>query len=258
MMNLKAIFGVMAAIFYSANAFAHIDLSNVDNVGITLYGMYITDDATCSTGWSAISAFNANAVEQNFLDGPQIGSGAISSATQCILLIIKNSVNLTVKAGTYTGTTGGPDNVCNGGVTNHKAILYGESSFQQTAGLTWPASTEAPSADMIAASVAQITSFPVTLTGDEYVPVYVSTNSKCSGNATADAALSDCVTVDNAGSNSGNVPPTAVNDVSHGYHLKALPVSASSYNFIIDMSSAIGGNGSGVCSIGAAPPIYFE
>jgi hypothetical protein len=237
---------------------AFIPVSAVTDVEIAVYGMYTTSDASCRTGWQAVLPFNASPVNRNFAaaGGVALGTGSISNPTNCILMIIKNSGLFTVTPGTYTSTSNGvSDANCNPGLSGAKRVFYGGSSYQQSTGRVWPASTELPSQDMTAAGITQVTTFNGSETGDEIVPVYISVNSACTGSALNDPA--SCAAVDNAGNNSGTLPPNSVGDTGRGYATTAPAANQPRYKFIINLNNSIGVNGSNQCSFAAAPVMQF-
>jgi hypothetical protein len=213
-------------------------------MNITIYGMYTSSDPTCQTGLNATIALSSTPTTANLVTGPTLGSGPVANPINCVIFILKNQVGYVWPAGTYTSTSSGSsDSVCNtGGTLPQKICNHGET-------LSFPS-------QIVADAASEGLTLPTGCsnggaTGNEVVPIFISTDSTCVGQAALDPA--QCT----SGGTNTNVPfqaPTASGDSSHGCKLTAPAAGASSYTLVIDPAGSIGYNG-GTCQ-SIAPPIF--
>jgi hypothetical protein len=119
--------------------------------------------------------------------------------------------------------------------------------------------------DQIAIDMAAIGLTPTRIcttavTGNEIVPIFISTNSACTGNALIDAATAGCVSNGNVNINTFRFPQSAAN-TSVGIKLTT-PEAAGTYKFIIDpdliMGAGTDSNGNAACANLSPPRFGFE
>ena len=86
----------------------------------------------------------------------------------------------------------------------------------------------------------------------EVVPLVLSTNSICTGQAAADAGVTAC---QNVNINNWTLP-TGANDATHGTKLVA-PSVAGNLKFIVNPTNTLGGTQNGGCGNISAPLFSF-
>ncbi|MGZ3697540.1 MAG: hypothetical protein ACXWP5_05500, partial [Bdellovibrionota bacterium] len=94
----------------------------------------------------------------------------------------------------------------------------------------------------------------------EILPLYLSTNSKCTAQYNTDQSITGCSTYNTSFGTPGNNPhmaPTAANDTVHGINLAGSVASTSTnFKFVVDPSNSFGNIG-GSCAIGGYPLFGF-
>lgn len=232
-----SIFSVM-----TNDAHATIPRSGVSSLVMQVYGLYFSSDPTCQTNLVATIPISKSAQSVDFLQSPVLGSGIIPSSVNCIVAVIKNSVNLTWASGSYTSTSsGGSDNVCNSGGT---ATMSPCNNASKT--ISWPATIQA---DMNAAGLTLASACSSSPTGNEIIPIYLSSYSACTNNSVYDPLLgrSSC-------SANAFTPPTSSTSTSAGLALSGSTAQAA-YAFVVDPTGMVG-NSSGSCAATFGAPRF--
>jgi hypothetical protein len=248
----KFLLMALSAVLISSPAFAFLPVSAVTSMSLPVYGIYMSSDPSCTTGLVATVPLTLTPQAINFAANPAIGSGSVPATIGCVVIVLQNSFSSAWAAGTYTGTTtsngqGGPysgsDNIaaCNqGGTTTAKAICHGDA-------VTWPTQITTDAA-AIGLTLATGTCAG-TLT--EAVPLFLSTNSACTGNSTADANVTGC----QGGSSTNNFSmPTSVGDLLHGTLMTA-PSTAGNLKFVFSPSNCFGATSASTCG-NTGPPMF--
>ena len=230
-----------ATSFIAAPALATIPGGSVISIATKAMGVYTTADPLCQTGFVATVPITGNPISIDLAKAPTIGRGPRAKGMQCIVFILNTGVSMSWAIGNYTTTTsGGSDNVCNNGGTMNTIICKAGGG----GAVNWPAQILN---DMSAAGLPTIST--CTGSGNEIVPLYLSTAAACTGSSSIDPAA--CT-----GNNKSFQAPTGANDVAHGIIINSPPESGS-YVFSINPSTAIG-NVSGVCGAANAPLFAFR
>jgi hypothetical protein len=238
------------SIFLLSAVQAHAFLPNTayTSLPITIYGVYTTIDPTCQSGFVAtIPVTNASQID--LTQTPSLGNGGVSSPIGCAVILMKNSMGpFAWAAGSYTGTTSGfSDSACNaGGNTGSPSTICNGGSV-----VSWPSEIQS------AVSAAGLTPATTALcagsgTANIVVPIYVSTDSACTGNPTKDTG--SCIVSGNDTTNAFQ-PPTAANDILHGLNMTSPATGAATYRFFIDPSYSFGATGASSCG-GNQPSIF--
>jgi len=222
------------------SAFGGLARSNVTDMTLGVYGIYLSADPTCQTGLIASVPLSTTPVAKNFAAAvsPTLGSGAIPSSINCVVIVMEDAVALTWAAGSYTSTTNGAsDSVCNAGGSLSQKICRSPNT------VTFPSQIVT---DAAAAGLTLTTSCPASPTGTEAIAIYLSTDAVCSGSNTDPASCNN---------NNAFAPPSAAGDASAGILLTAPSVSGASFTFVADPDGTTVGNNNGTCqSLG--PPLF--
>jgi hypothetical protein len=236
-------------------AHAFIPLSGVSSLKVQLYALYTSADPTCQTGLVATVPMSKTAVTVDVMQGPQVGSNASTSSTiNCIVWVTGNTTTATIGAGPFTSTstwsstnTNNSDSPCTGGKTIGPQMMTAVATT-----INWPTQIKT---DLASAGLSAITS----TTGlTDVIPIYVSTDSKCTDQYQADSAISGCTWSGSTPTSNPFNAPTAANDTAHGVNLSASISSGSStgYKMVINPVGMFGGN-SGSCSQNGFPLATF-
>lgn len=242
-----------SALMTSSSAFAFLPVSAVTSMTLPVYGIYMSTDATCTTGMTATIPLSTTPQLINFVANPVIGTASNLPATiGCVVIVIKNNFTSAWSSGSYTGQSttnggsGGPynDSNCNGGGNNGSgAQICGNGSTQT---VTWPTQITTDAA----AIGLTLTTGTCVGSASEVVPLTLSTNSGCTGNTTADAGVAAC-----SGANTDNWDmPTSVGDVHNGTKMTA-PSTAGNLKFVVNPTNSFGGTGSSTCG-NTSPPLF--
>ena len=225
-----------AFLLLASQAQANLARSNISNVGVSLYGVFITSDPTCQVGLIASVPLVKTPVSSNFATAPVLGAGPVPLRVGCIVLVVANQVQVGWKAGSYAA----PDNVCAaGGTANVNPCA--------SASLSWP-SIIAQSAQAVGLTLS--TGCSATPTGTEVVPVYMSINSVCTGNSVIDQQTAGCTVAGKTTSTVAQAPSTN-SSASSGARIQLLPVNGRIV-FAVDPDQIISGQ-TGVCSAVSSP-----
>jgi hypothetical protein len=219
----------------------------VTSAQLTLYGIYTTSDATCQTGWVK-SFLNSSPSTKDVVKGDSFGSGPTSAPINCALIIAKNSSTNVVAPGTYTGVNGanqggGSDSACNNGVTQTQHICRGET-------VSFPAAVVADAA-ALSTPISLTTTCPASPTGNEIIPIYLSVNSACTGQATIDGTNPLCGNAGGSGPDAFNPPESTSTAGSSAKGLLVTSIaSAAGTNvyFTVKTANTMGGDGNGQCT----------
>jgi hypothetical protein len=233
-------------IFMHGVAHADLPASAISTMNLSMFGMYTTSDPTCQKGLTATIPLSATSTTFNFAASPTLGSGPIASPINCVIFILKSGIIINYSAGTYTGTGTG------GSPSSDSACFAGGSISQ---GICRSTTTNFPAqvvSDAAAVGLTLTTTCPGSPTGNEVIPVYISTYSACTGSTVLDAGNSTCVAIDAGVGPNTFQAPTAANDTAHGLILSSVASGGSAYKFVIGVSHSVGGNG-GSCAAVSAP-----
>lgn len=210
------------------SALASLARSAFSSVTASVYGVYVTSDATCQTGLYPAVSLTSTATSMDFTKNPSIGAGIVPSAINCMVVIMKNSLSLTWSAGSYT------DSGCNSGGSTTVTPCSGTT-------VTWPSALSTAMSTIGLSTISSCSSSP---TGSEIVPVYLSSNSACTGNSTIDGLLG----------HTGCTPdaftyPTTSSNTSSGIAIGG-GTAQTAYAMVLDPTGMIG-NTNGGLSCGA-------
>ncbi len=226
----------LVLLFGFSQANANITRSNISNVGVTLYGVYMTSDPSCQTGLIASVPLVKTPTTSNFVNAPVLGSGVVPVKVACVVLVVANQMQIAWQAGTYSA----PDNVCAAGGAAHVNPCVSTT-------IVWP-SMISQNAQAIGLSMAS--SCGAVPLGTEVVPVYMSIHSACTGNSVIDQQISGC-SLSGKTTSSISQAPSSMNNSSSGAKIQVLPVRGRIV-FAVDPDQIISGQ-SGVCSAVSAP-----
>ncbi len=231
---IKIIIATLALIAQQAHA--NLARSNISNVGVSLYGVFMTSDPSCQANLIASVPLTKTPVSSNFVTAPVLGAGPVPNKVACVVLIIANQVQVGWNAGAYSA----PDNVCaTGGIANVNPCM--------STTLTWPAIIT-QSAQIAGLTLAN--SCGAAPTGTEVVPVYMSIDSVCTGNSVVDSQTNGC-TVSGKTTSSVAQAPRTINSSTSGARIQYLPVNGRIV-FAVDPDQIISGQ-SGSCAAVSSP-----
>ena len=155
---------------------------------LPVYGIYMSSDATCATGLTAVVPLTLTPQSLNFVTGPTIGSAStLPTTVGCVIIVMQNTFSGAWQAGTYSGSSNGfSDNIAqcnNGGTVPSQPICQNGSGIP-----VWPTqiTTDARSMGL----TLKTTACAGTLT--DVVPLTLSTYSACTGSTIADAGIAAC------------------------------------------------------------------
>lgn len=230
-------FALVAFLILSQHqAWANLTRSNISNVGVSLYGVFITSDPSCQVGLIASVPLTKTPTSSNFVTAPVLGAGPVPLRVACVVLVVANQVQVGWKAGTYSA----PDNVCaTSGTANVNPCT--------NASLTWPALITQSAAGV---GLTLSNSCPLTPLGTEVVPIYMSINSACTGNSVIDQQTTGC-TVSGKTTSSVVQAPSTNSSASSGARIMDLPVNGRIV-FAVDPDQIISGQ-SGTCAAVSSP-----
>jgi len=206
----------------------------------SIYGIYATSDPSCTTGFVRIG-FSSTPTAADFVASNQsAGSYTAASAINCVLMVAKNSAQAAIRPGTYTTTSTlrsrtGSDSVCNAGKDFSGNLVNFDSAP------VWPANTELPMTDLAGAGLSPTRASLSNATGNEIIPIYISTNSGCFGDPDRDPE--GCP---HSGESSVNyigpiAPPKSKGDRLNGMKLDGAAAAGNDYRFFTRLSGVIGG-----------------
>jgi hypothetical protein len=259
-----SLFLFLALAALPSNAFAYLPVSAITQFVASVYGFYASQDPTCQTGLVAVLPLSNTPVAANIAANPSLGTSQnpLPNTVACLVVVLKNSGGPVVIApGTYTGMTQNgantySDNIpaCNNGGT----LVPANTIFvNQGQTMSWPTKIQQDAAALNPPPTLLTTAPSGTATGNEYIPFYYSTYSKCTGNIVADASAAGCVSGTNPVPNP-YLPPTAPADFNHGNLLVSPASGGSIYRFFVDFSQSIGATGPSTCGL-AQPALHgFE
>lgn len=228
--------GLLSGLFFVSEAWANLERSTISNVGVSLYGVFMTSDPNCQVGLIASVPLSLMPTISNFVSAPVLGAGPVPKRLACVVLLVANQVQVTWQAGAYQA----PDNVCNaGGTTNVNPCV--------STAITWPL-TISQSAQAMGLSLSN--SCGTTPTGSEIVPIFMSINSSCTGNSVIDAQTAGC-TIAGKTTSSVSQAPSSINSSSSGARIQATAVSGRIV-FAVDPERIISGQ-SGACKSASVP-----
>lgn len=230
------------------NVHALIGRAAVTQINTQLYGVYLSSDPTCQTGLTAVVELTATPRPFNMARSPTLGQGEVpSGGIKCVVMVMKNDVQIGIAAGTYTGTSNSQaDSVCNGGKTPSAAAIC-----HNGVAVSWPAKI---TADAAAIGLSLTSSCAGGGSTSAVIPLYLSTYSACTGLTSVDAATPGCSSPD------AFSPPTASNDLNYGIHISD-PGPAGDFTFVIDPNQSAGNDGGGSggsCDMFKAPLFSFR
>ncbi|MDB5037427.1 MAG: hypothetical protein JWQ35_955, partial [Bacteriovoracaceae bacterium] len=222
----KFLVTAISAVFISSSVFAYLPVSALTTMSLPVYGVYMSADATCTTGMVATVPLTTTPKTINFAaaQSQSIGSGNVPATIGCVVIVIGNSLSSAWSAGTYTTTSGTGNNAVSDSSCNAGGTTTGQTICNSSAAVTWP--------QQIVTDAAAI---GLTLTNTclakttEIVPLVLSTNSICTGQAAADASTAACVGVN---MNNFTIPLTTT-DATHGTKLTA-PSAAGDLKFVVN------------------------
>ena len=245
--NLNHLILICAAMA-SGSAFAYLPGSAINNLTMTIYGVYTTSDATCQTGLLATVPLSATPQTVNMTNIPNIGQGPVANPINCVIMVVRPTASIAWVAGTYTGTTNTyADTQCNAGGTIASTNYCGVSA------ITWPGATSQLVKDMTALGLAMPTACANSAT--DIAPLYLSVNAGCTyntGDPTAcksPAPGADAFQPPSAGT-------TTASDNAHGVKLAGITTSMK-YKFIMSPANVMGGSSGGTCSGMGTPTFSF-
>lgn len=222
---MKKLLLCLIAALATTNAHAALSRSAFSALDVQIHGVFVSSDPSCQTGLVQTVPVSRGGNLVNFLSGPTLGSGFVPGDVNCIVVLLRNSIGVRWNAGNYTGS----DAACsNGGSTT----VYPCTSRT----VSMPS---AISSAMAAAGLTETTTCSSSPSGSEIVPLYISSNSACTGNSTTDSALgrSGC------DPNPFSYPTTGTN-TSSGIIMTGSQAQ-NAYAIVIDPTGLIGGVASG-------------
>lgn len=250
--KLLVLFGVASVGLLSAphDLMAGLSRDSITEITANLYGLYTTSDPLCQSELVATIPLSSTPRTFDMVGSPAMGNGPVATPVRCVVMVLKNSLQMGWKAGSYTSTTSGnSDAVCNSGGTVATKIC-GNGGVTT---VTWPTQILT---DMAATGLTATTSCPNPPSGNEVVAVFLSTYAKCTGNATLDAGTVGCVSGNNSVNNTFAYP-TGPYDSGAGISINESPASGS-YTLVIDPDLSFGNDGGGACASVAPPRFSFR
>jgi hypothetical protein len=231
------------------SSYALIGRAAVTQINTQVYGVYLSSDPTCQTGFTAVVELTATPRPFNMAHSPTLGSGEVpSGGIKCVILVMKNDVEVAIAPGTYAGTSNGQsDSVCNAGKTPAPAGIC-----HSGVAVSWPAKI---TADAAAIGLTLATSCPGAGSTAAVIPLHLSTNSACTGLSSIDASNPSC-----SGGPDAFSAPTTASDPNFGIHIND-PGPAGDFTFVIDPDLSAGNDGSGgggACDMFKAPLFGFH
>jgi hypothetical protein len=246
--HLASILALVSAFGIVPNSHALIGRAAVTQINTQLYGVYLSSDPTCQTGLTAVVELTATPRPFNMAHSPTLGQGEVPvGGIKCVIMVMKNDVQIGIAAGTYTGTSNAQaDSVCNAGKSPAPSAIC-----HNGVAVSWPAKI---TADAAAIGLSLASSCPGAGSTAAVVPVYLSTYSACTGISTVDASTPGCTNPDDFS------PPTASSDKNFGIHIND-PGAAGDFTFVIDPDQSAGNDGGGAggaCDMFKAPLFGFR
>lgn len=248
----------LVAVFLGGAAFAALPRNAVTGIVVNAYGVYTTDDPTCRERLIPTIPLTATPVTVDMLSKPDMGRGRVANPIACIVMVMKNQIEMKWAAGNYTSTTTvggttGSDSVCNT-ASSDKVVVCKAQGGQPGQVITWPTQVQT---DMNDLGLTMTTRCPTTATGNEIFVVYLSTYSACYVNSAFDKGNNSCFAQDGVSPSSNTFgPPTRDGDTANG--IKLIPPStASNYALVVDPDQTIG-NESGACKSTGPPRFSFR
>ncbi len=255
---------VLASILATQNAHAFLAGTAITKYTLPVYAVYITSDATCLTGLTAVKAMSATPEEMDFAKTPTLGTATLpTDGIKCVVLVAKGVFAWTWAAGTYTtsskfGTTTYADSLCNaGGTGTYTMTVAPTCQATRSTVVDWPA---AILTDLAAVGLTGSTNCTTTASAALF-PIYISTHSKCVGDTVLDTAIGGtclwslytAITSEGYRANMMYKAPTAEGDYQRGLKLSTPASGAASYTLKID--PLVGGTSGSGCGI-SGPPIF--
>ncbi len=227
---------ILVFIIGISQANASLPRGNISNVGVSLYGVFMTSDPSCQTGLISSLPLSKTPQSSNFVSAPILGAGSVPNRLGCIVLVVANQIQLTWQVGTYAA----PDNVCSAGGSANVSPCTNTN-------INWPANIT-QSAQAIGLSLSS--NCAASPTGNEVVPIFLSINSVCTGSSVIDQQTTGCSV---AGKSTSSVvqAPSTISSSSSGAKLQAIPINGRIV-FAVDPDQIISGQ-SGTCLPVSAP-----
>jgi hypothetical protein len=246
-MNKKLFFMTLCLVAaVTGNALAYLPTTSISSMTLPVYGIYMTSDSTCTTNLVATIPLSTTPKSINFVSNPIIGtSSSLPSTVGCVVIVIQNNFSSAWAAGIYAGTSGGnSDNIvaCTGGGSSTGQAICNNGVP------TWPSKV---TTDAAAIGLSLKTSNCTTHTATDVVPLVLSTNSTCTGNATTDSGIGGCT-----GNTNNYALPLSVGDTANGTRLTA-PSTSGNFKFVVNPINAFGATGGATCGNTAAPLFSF-
>lgn len=236
---------IFSGLLIASAAQAGLPRTAVTEMNASLYGLYTSSDPSCRTGLVPTLPLAATPTSINMVGSPRIGVGPVASPLACVIMIMKNTVTVGWAPGTYTTFTNGlSDSACNAGGSVTLKICQNTSP-------TWVGSL---ATELAGLGLTAITACPAVATGNEVVPVYISVNSACTGNAALDAATPACIAGGFPANNTFQ-PPVTAGDTARGINFVS-PGLRPGYKFVIDPDKTVGASGAG-CGNNSPPRFGF-
>lgn len=222
----------------SSNLQANIIRSSVNQVGVGLYGVYMTKDPSCQTGLMSAVFLSRTASSIDFAKAPNLTTATVPAKIGCVVLIVKNQIQLGLKNLNFSGN----DSVCTGvgSVTTNVCT--------QQSQISWPSQIQQ---DAQTQGLSLATSCGASPTGNEVVPIYLSINSKCSGSSNADSANSSCVSASGLSTTKVSQAPGTSGSTTSGVNL-SLPIVKGRLVIVVDPHLVVSGTG-GTCQASSLP-----
>jgi len=227
---------LVGILLFVVQAQANLSRTTISNLGVSLYGVYMTSDPSCQVGLVPSVPLAKSPTTSNFVSSPVLGAGPVPNRVACVILIIANQIQVTWQAGSYVA----PDNVCSaGGTANVNPCV--------NTNITWPASiTQAAAASGLNLS-SSCASSP---TGTEVVPIFMSIDSSCTGSSVIDQQTTGCTSAGKSTSTPVQAP-ISINSTTSGSRIMSLPVNGRIV-FVVDPDQMISGS-TGICSAVSTP-----
>jgi hypothetical protein len=247
---MKKLILATLSLAFANSAFAFLPVSAITTLSLPVYGIYITADATCTSGFVATIPLSTTAKAVNFASNAAIGAGSLPSTIGCVVIVAGNNLTTAWAAGTYTDSSKGgggdshSDNIaaCTaGGATTDQHICRGNT-------VSWPSQITTDAA-AVGLTLSQTTCAG---TSSDVIPLVLSTNSVCTGQSAADASVTACA----GGNNNGFSLPTSTADPSNGIKLTA-PSAAGDVKFVVNPSNTVGATSASSCGNISAPLFSF-
>lgn len=231
---------IVSFLLFSSTAFASLPRGAISNVGVGLYGVYMTGDASCQNSLIAALPLSKNPVSSNFVASPVLGAGSVPAKISCVILVLSNSIQIAWQA---SAAYPGLDNLCAAGGTAPVNPCVGAPS------IVWPAAIVA---DAKALGLTLATNCSAAPSGTEVVPVFMSVNSSCTGNSNIDKSISGCTALGKSTSSTSQSPVSS-NSTSSGARIP-LTLPSGRLIFAVDPDQIVSGVGV-ACSV-TSPPVF--